>query len=193
MNERMSPQTRVRQKLRSLKTTAAFTPSSPFVANRICRYIDFENAEVLVEHGAGSGAITKHILKRMKPEARLFLIEINPELVAELRSEITDPRVTIIQGSAVDAPNLLAKHGVQKVDGIVSSIPFFWLKSHERNTVVKDAKLLLKEGCSFFTLQMFWLPRSNQHVYLKRHFENIIVETEYRNIPPLQMFRSIKQ
>mgnify|MGYP001794994060 FL=1 len=65
MNERISPQTRVRQQLRTLKTTAAITPSSPFVANRICRYIDFEKAEVLVEHGAGNGAITKYILKRM--------------------------------------------------------------------------------------------------------------------------------
>ncbi|MGH1366209.1 MAG: class I SAM-dependent methyltransferase [Calditrichia bacterium] len=193
MTKQVSPQARVREKLKSIKTTAAFTPSSPFVANRICKYIDFKSSEVLIEYGAGNGAITKYILKKMRSDARLILIEINPELVAELRHEITDPRVSIIQGSAVDAPKLLANNGVLKVDSIICSIPFFWLKPAERNKVVADSHTLLKPNSSFFTLQMFWLPRSNQLAYLERHFTMILSETEYRNIPPLQMFRSIKK
>jgi len=60
------------QALRSLSVTASLFPSSRFLASALLRAIDFSDASVIVELGVGTGAITREILRRLKPGAVLL-------------------------------------------------------------------------------------------------------------------------
>ncbi|MBI3336835.1 hypothetical protein HYZ98_04720, partial [Candidatus Peregrinibacteria bacterium] len=86
---------------------ASIAPTSRFGIRKICKLIDFEKAMVIVEYGPGTGVISKPILERMRPDAKLILIETNPELVQMLKETMQDPRVIVVQGSAENVRNIL--------------------------------------------------------------------------------------
>src|SRR6266850_5591880 len=63
-------------------------PSSPFLVNQLLARFDWGRASVVVEYGPGVGNITREVLKRMRPDAVLVAIELNPDFVRFLRAEI---------------------------------------------------------------------------------------------------------
>ncbi len=54
--------------------------------------VDWQKAKVVVEYGPGVGTITQEVLKRMRPDATLIAIELNPNFFRVLEAEIHDPR-----------------------------------------------------------------------------------------------------
>src|SRR5438270_5512934 len=54
-------------------------PSSSFLVNEVLKQIDWEQARVVVEYGPGVGAFTTRVLERMRPDAKLIALEINPD------------------------------------------------------------------------------------------------------------------
>jgi SAM-dependent methyltransferase len=80
--------------MRSLGPTASMFPSSRHLANALTRPIDFRRARTIVELGPGTGAVTNEILKRLRPDAKLFAIDINPIFIDHLTATCRDPRQT---------------------------------------------------------------------------------------------------
>src|ERR1700761_928487 len=72
------------ESLRSFSTTASVVPSSPYLARALLRSIDFSQATSIVEVGVGTGAVTHELLRRMRPDARLYALDINPRFIAFL-------------------------------------------------------------------------------------------------------------
>ncbi|MEM1215016.1 MAG: ribosomal RNA adenine dimethylase, partial [Bacteroidota bacterium] len=72
--------------LRNMRTVGTVTPSSRFLCESMLKGIDFSKAKFLVELGAGDGVVTKHILKRMRPDARLLAFEVQPDFCELLRA-----------------------------------------------------------------------------------------------------------
>ena len=70
-------------------------PSSRFLVKDIITQIDWNRARVLVEFGPGVGTITREILKRMRHDAVLVVIELNVEFVEYLSNTIRDPRLAM--------------------------------------------------------------------------------------------------
>ena len=110
--------------LRSLlsdpRKMGALVPSSPQLSRMIASRVDPSQSSVL-EIGAGTGAITRALLRRgLRPE-RLFIIERDPVLSGFLQTHF--PRVRICCGEAAHAPHILSGAGVGPVDTIVSSLP----------------------------------------------------------------------
>src|SRR5271156_2356989 len=68
-------------------------PSSPFLVKDIMAQIDWDRARVLVEFGPGVGTITRQVLKRMRHDAVLLVIELNEDFVDYLGDTILDPRL----------------------------------------------------------------------------------------------------
>lgn len=108
--KRRSPQRRPRvggdyglffaQSLRSLSVTASLFPSSRFLASALLRPIDFGTAQVIVELGIGTGAITNEILRRLRPNAVLLGVDLNPAFVNHVQRKIQDARFIPILGRA---------------------------------------------------------------------------------------------
>ncbi|MFN3598765.1 MAG: 16S rRNA (adenine(1518)-N(6)/adenine(1519)-N(6))-dimethyltransferase RsmA [Aquificaceae bacterium] len=71
---------------------------APRVLESIVKYIDPKEGEILVEIGPGTGNLTKRVLSY--PFKKLHLLEIDPDMVEELKNSIKDERVFIHQADA---------------------------------------------------------------------------------------------
>jgi len=60
------------------KLLGSVIPSSRFLVKHVLSLVDWERARVVVEYGPGVGTITQEILKRIRPDATLVAIELNP-------------------------------------------------------------------------------------------------------------------
>src|SRR5262245_61107237 len=54
---------------------ASIWPSSPSLSRATIKQIDWANAKVIVELGAGTGPITDQIIRRLHPETTFIAIE----------------------------------------------------------------------------------------------------------------------
>ena len=79
----------LKQTFRAFRTTGAVAPSSPFLARAMVRDLPPKGKAPAVcrvlEVGAGTGAFTKAIVRRLDGHGRLDLWEINPHFCAHLR------------------------------------------------------------------------------------------------------------
>ena len=63
----------------------ALLPSSPFLARMVARHTRIGEDDVVVELGAGTGAVTKALLDAGIPKERLFVVEIDADMCTYLR------------------------------------------------------------------------------------------------------------
>ncbi|HEY4211229.1 MAG TPA: rRNA adenine N-6-methyltransferase family protein [Steroidobacteraceae bacterium] len=159
-------------------------PSSRFLVRQLLAHVDWNNAGVIVEYGPGSGVITKEILRRMRPDAHLVTIETNPEFVQFLSESLPDPRLQVVQDSAVAVDEILRRHGLDKADYIISGIPFSTLDAPLREQILRKTSAVLQPGGAFLVFQFSTrvLPdlRRIFH-YVKRSFQPL-------NVLPAHLF-----
>ena len=159
------------------KDIGAVTMTSKYVADDIYKILGAIN--LAVEYGPGEGILTKTILKRLNPNGKLFVIEPNGEFVQALH-HIGDARIHIIRGIAQNITKELAKLGVNKVDVVISSLPFSFLKPADRLKVLQDTYKILSPNGSFIVFQYSLIMRRP----LQKIFSRVSVSFKLRNIPP---------
>lgn len=144
-------------------------PSSQFLTEKILAPIDFENARVIVEYGAGVGNISIEILRRMRSDAKLLVFELNEDLVAFLKKEYNDSRFIASGHSAADVESVLQQYNLDKADYVISGVPFSTIPPAIAAKIVKATKQILKPNGKFLVYQF----RQKVLDYLKSHFKNI--------------------
>jgi len=167
---------------------ASVTPSSKFAVKRVCSYIDFKNAELIVEFGPGLGVFTEYLLEHMPENSKLLAIEKNPRFVDKLRRQLNDPRLVVECASAEEIANFLPDGSV---DYVVSGIPFSMIPPLERSKILANTAKALKPSGRFLTYQVFPPPASMDSFLRKpmeEHFELLSKSYEFRNIPPLRIY-----
>ena len=117
----------LRESIRNLRSTGSVAPSSRFLCRAIASKIDPEKARIVVELGPGDGVVTRFILDRLGPEAKLLIFEINEVFVEKIRSNFDDPRLVVIHDSAENMSRHFRALQIQEVDFIISGIPFVML------------------------------------------------------------------
>ena len=127
-----------KESIKNIKTAGTITKSSKFLCERMVSHIDFEQAEVIVELGAGDGAITKHLLKNMKPTTQLLSFEVNEKLSSSLE-KIDDKRFHLITDSAENLPLYLNKLGFEQIDYIISALPFVIFPKELTNSILEKS------------------------------------------------------
>lgn len=110
------------QHIKNFRTSGTLMPSSPRLVKRLVDGVDFATARNIVELGPGDGCVTREILRRMRPDARLLSLEVNPVFVEQCRL-IGDPRLTVRQACASTLPAILDEEGISEADAVVSSLP----------------------------------------------------------------------
>lgn len=85
--------------------------------------IDFSTVTSVVELGPGTGVFTREILKRCRPNTKILLVEVE-ELYTKILREQFGASVIIERASAHLLDSILAKHRIEKVSLIISSLPF---------------------------------------------------------------------
>jgi phospholipid N-methyltransferase len=166
------------------KMLGSMIPSSSFLIEAILREIQWQRADVIVEYGPGVGTITQEILRRMKPDAALVVIETNLEFVSFLHKTNEDPRLHVIHGSAADVDRILGDLGLGPADYVISGIPFSQLPESVREDVVMKTQESMRPDGSFIVYQ--FTNRVEQ--YLERRFDHIDRDFELLNVLPARLF-----
>lgn len=188
----MSFKAHLRAYLGDPKGVAALTPTSRASVARIVAMVPAAKARLIVEFGPGSGVMTRAILARLPPEARLLAIEANAGLAQRLPRQIGDSRLTVVHDTAARVRRILADEGLGEADCVVSSIPFFWLDPEAAHEIVSETHAALVAGGLFLTYQMFYLPRRRLRVHLDRCFREVRSELDLRNLPPQRVYQAIR-
>lgn len=162
----------------------SLVPSSRFLVNDLLSQVNWETARVVVEYGPGVGTITQQILKRMRPDATLVAIELNQDFVNFLQSEIDDPRLRVVCGSALDVGKVLASLGVPQTDYIISGIPYSLIPDPTRRAILEESRRLLHPEGALLVYQFTRtvLP------HLQSVFGSVVQGFQPFNILPARLF-----
>jgi phospholipid N-methyltransferase len=166
------------------KMLGSVIPSSRFLIEEVLKQIDFDRAKVIVEYGPGVGSFTTPLLKRMRPDAKLVVFEMNGDFVELLRKSYSDPRLHIIHGSAEEIDTVLKDLGESAADYVLSGIPFSTMAAETRARILRNTRDSLTDEGMFLVYQFSGEVR--QH--LTKLFSNVESDFEPLNILPARMF-----
>lgn len=168
-------------------SVASITPSSKYCIRELCTHIDFEKTTLIIEYGGGTGVFTKHFLKKMRQDARLFVFETNDNFYEKL-SAIDDPRLTVFHESVEDLLTLLPEEHIGKADHIVSGIPFSFFNWQMKIDILNKTRRVLKGNGSFLAYQ------TSGHLKkpLSDVFGNYTTDFCWKNLPPYFIYEAIK-
>ncbi len=166
------------------KMLGSVIPSSRFLIDKLLAPVDWNKARLFVEYGPGIGNISVEVLRRMHPEAKLVLFELNDDFAHFLRSTFRDPRLIVLHRSAADVGKVLAEQGLGAADYIISGIPFSTMPEPVRNEIADATHAALKPGGQFLVYQ--FSPKVRD--FIAPHFRRIDRGMEWINIPPAQLF-----
>ncbi|WP_223167659.1 class I SAM-dependent methyltransferase [Nonomuraea sp. SYSU D8015] len=100
--------------------TASVVPSSVWLAERMVVGVPERGHPVVVELGAGTGAFTSAIQRRLAGRGRHVVVELNERFAAGIAQAY--PSVEVVCDDVTRLPELLAERGIGPVDVMVSGL-----------------------------------------------------------------------
>lgn len=158
----------VKQLIKKPKQVGAFSQSSRMLARRIAESISDRSR--IVELGAGTGVVTREILKRLGAQGRLTSFEIDPSFCECLRA-IHDDRLTVVNANALQCASY-----VDDFDCVVSALPLAWF-TPEDTKVILD---LAHRAGRFIQIQ--YVPMLTRQMH--KQFADVQLKFVAQNLPP---------
>ncbi len=137
--------------VRSPRTIGAVSPSSRALARAMVAGLDLSGDSHVVELGPGTGVVTRVIAEELGLQARCLAIEIDPGFARKLKGRFG--QVQVVCGSAAYLPVLMKEHGFDRVDHIVSGLPFASLPAEVTTGILDGIEAVLRPGGTFTTFQ----------------------------------------
>jgi len=159
-------------------------PSSDRLIARMLEPVDWAATKLFVEYGPGVGTFCRPILERLAPDAKLIAIDTNIDFVRYLRHTIPDPRFAAVSGSAADVGAIVADHGFQDADYVLSGLPFSTLPPGVGARIAAETHAVLRPGGAFLVYQ--FSPKCRD--FMVPHFTRIDHGMEWWNVPPAQLY-----
>lgn len=164
--------------LANIRTSGTIVRSSPYLISRLLRSIDFSQARTVVQLGMGTGCITRELLKRLRPDARLVAVEVNRVFIDDC--DIHDPRLILRHACASTLRELLAGLGIAEIDHVVSSLPLAIMDDRLVERILSASQSVIADDGMFVQYQYSLSQRSA----LERRFRDVRVGFTLANIPP---------
>jgi len=170
---------------------ASIVPSSKVLIDKVASKFDFSVPRTIAEFGPGEGCHTREIIRRMHPESRLLLFELDPELANHLRHCFRDdPRIAVLNTDAANLPTELAGLGIKYCDYVVSGIPFSTMEIRKKRQLLQriHESLAPNAQSAFIIYQVTNELRGHAKLFPR-------VKSEYclQNIPPMFITVFFKQ
>jgi phosphatidylethanolamine/phosphatidyl-N-methylethanolamine N-methyltransferase len=128
---------------------AATNPSGMRLADAMAAQVNLRRPGPVLELGAGTGSLTRGLIRAGCPPDRIIALESEPDLAAILRQKL--PGVTVIEGDATR----LGKHPAIRATqlcSVVSSLPIKWFSSKQQEAVVRPCLDRMGPGGRFIQL-----------------------------------------
>lgn len=175
--------------------TASLLPSSEKLCNMIVEAAGISSADVVVEFGSGTGAITEKIVEKMRSSGTLVAIEINPDFAERTKRRF--PEAFVFNRCAGDAPQCLKSLGMEGCDRIVSGLPWAVFGDSFQKRLLTAAQNALNPGgvfVSFAYMPAHLLPSGKK---FRQNLESIFSEVkktgiEWNNFPPAFVYHARK-
>jgi phospholipid N-methyltransferase len=185
-----------RQFLAHPRRVGSLIPSSRPLVSRMLAGVDWAGVKTAVEFGPGTGVVTRAILARLRPDARLIAFEINPDFATYLARSIADPRLVVLPLSAEHVADHVDVHVDGQGDGqagggcdvAISSLPFSIMPRAVRGRILAATATALKPGAPLVGFQ--YSPAFLAE--LRSGFPDVAVRFEPRNWPPAFVFTARK-
>ena len=158
----------------------ALVPSSQRTIRRVLSPVDWGNCRVFVEYGPGVGTFCRPVLERLRRDGVLIVIDTNPDFIAYLQATIRDSRFSAVLGSAADVVDIVAAHGFDHADHVLSGLPFSTLPPGVGPAIMAATRRVLRPGGAFLVYQYTTHARQMMAGY----FERIDRGFEPVNLPP---------
>ena len=169
------------------RAVGALLPSSPQLAKRMVNSIDWNDVEVTLEYGPGTGAFTGQIIQQISPDSRFLAIELSPQFAQLLATQF--PQATICNGNVADVESICAQHDIGQVDAIVSGLPWAVFHDQDQERYLDAMMTVLRKRGQFVTfgyLQGLLLPAARRfRRRLEKYFSNVEASSPvWSNFPP---------
>ena len=164
-------------------------PSSDRTVKKMLAPVDWDNTKLFVEYGPGVGTFCQPVLDRMRPDATLLVIDLNPDFIEYLRKTIRDSRFIAVHGSAADVKDIIAQFGFQNADYILSGLPFSTLPNNLGPVIAEETARAIRPGGAFLVYQF----RARARDFMTPHFARIDNGFEAWNILPCHLFWGWKE
>lgn len=192
----MSLTTFAMEALADFRTVGAIAPSSRYLTQAMLDPVALTKARTVVEVGAGTGVMTRALLKVIPRDATLLAFEINSKFSNYLQSNVTDPRLEVIHASAEDLEQELFRRGHERVDAVVSSLALAFMFQRQRHSFLSSLGNHLGESGVFTQFHyLHGLQFNNGQLrrfplvqLLNRYFGRVERRIIWRNLPPAFVF-----
>lgn len=161
----------------------ALCPSSKRLAYHLAQQLPINtSSELVVELGAGTGAITAALLNQKNLSGKLIVIERSAKLSRHLRRRF--PELSVIQGDAGRLHDLIKKYTADPIQAIVSSLPLRSLPSPIVKKIGFEIDRVLKKGGLFiqYTYSLWGPPLSPSPRLKLTHHQWV-----WQNLPPARI------
>lgn len=159
-------------------------PSSKVLIDRMLSPVQWDQTKLFVEYGPGVGTFTRPVLDRLPADAKLIAIDTNAEFIDFLKKDLADDRLIAVTGSAADVEQIIAAHGFDKADYILSGLPFSTLPPGVGAEIGESTANAIRPGGAFLVYQ--FSPKVRE--FIAPHFERIERGFEWINVPPATLF-----
>jgi len=146
----------------TFKTTGAITPSGRSLARAICRpFADHSQPIRILEIGAGTGAVTKEILRHVGPEDRFDAVELNERFVDVLNDRFaTEPtfkkvadRCRVLHAAVQELPVEVP------YDFVICGVPFNNFSVGLTREIFRHMTKLVAPGGTLTFFEYLWIRR----------------------------------
>lgn len=159
-------------------------PSSRYTIAKMLGPVKWDECKVFVEYGPGVGTFCRPVLNRLRRDGQLIVIDTNPLYIDYLRKTITDSRFSAVLGSAADVEAIVAAHGHDHADYVLSGLPFSTLPDGVGPAIAAATHRVLRPGGAFLVYQFSAKARD----FMARHFARIDQGFEFWNVLPCKLF-----
>lgn len=170
-------------------TVGAMAPSSKYLRTKMLKNIDFSADKIFVELGPGTGVFTHELIKKMAPDAKLLVFEVNDTFFKQLQEQISDDRVFLIHDSAEKIQEYLEKYNLGKADVVLSSLPLAVFSENLRTSILDASKIALKSDGKYIQFQYSLQSRK----LLKEIYKTVRISFTAFNFPPAFVYTCYKQ
>jgi phospholipid N-methyltransferase len=174
----------LREFLRHPQQVGSIVPSSRFLERRVVEVAAVSSAHMIVELGAGTGGITRAILRAMRANATLMAVEVNHRFCTLLQRMEAD-RLIVHRSNALELHDAIALHGLPAPDVVISGIPFSTMSRTTGTRILDSIFSALRPGGCFVAYQI----SAQVHALASPLLGTAQVEVEFLNIPPMRIYR----
>ncbi|MCO1582120.1 MULTISPECIES: class I SAM-dependent methyltransferase [unclassified Crossiella] len=176
--------------LRQPSLIGAVVPSSPALAARLASVVPGQGEPLVVELGAGTGAVSGAIESRLGGRGRYLAIELEEDLATHVQAAY--PKIEVVNANAADLDKVLADRGVGEpgmVDAVVSGLPWVLIPEQVQRQIIGHVADGIGQTGVFTTFAyvhaLGMVGARKFRILLESVFDEVLLtRVVWRNVPP---------